>query len=140
MRLTWRGHRPCVLRTNCPIFDLEGRHLLTPDLLDEEAGVIGEYDGAVHLEAHPRRRDLDREALCRDLGLELVTMMSSSRPDAASFLTRLDGAYRRAETRRDTARGWTTRQPPRWVDTCTVARRRDLTTAERGHWLRRQAG
>jgi hypothetical protein len=70
MRLTWVDQRPASrLTPNAPIFDHRGRHLLTPDLLDEAAGVVGEYDGGVHLEDGPRRRDLDREALCRDLGL-----------------------------------------------------------------------
>lgn len=140
MRLTWTEHRPCLLRTNRPIFDLQGRHLLTPDLLDEEAGVVGEYDGKIHLGDRPRRRDLDREALCRELGLEQVTMMSSRRPDAESFLDRLDAAYQRSESRAGAWRGWTTRQPAWWVDTSTVARRRELTGAERAVWLQRQAG
>ena len=29
---------------NRPIFDLHGRHVGTPDLLDAEAGLYGEYD------------------------------------------------------------------------------------------------
>lgn len=96
MRLTWRGHVGCELLTNRPIFDLRGSHLLTPDLLDPEAGVVGEYDGPTHLEESGRRRDLEREARYRDHGLELVTMMAGRRPDAASFLDRLSGAYGRA--------------------------------------------
>ncbi|MFD1947993.1 hypothetical protein [Nocardioides aestuarii] len=67
MRLVWTHHRPgTVLSANRPVFDHAGRHLLTPDLLDERAGIVGEYDGAVHLDDTTRRRDLDREALCRD--------------------------------------------------------------------------
>jgi hypothetical protein len=141
MRLVWVDHRPASrLVPNPPVFDHRGRHLLTPDLLDEEAGVVGEYDGAVHLEDGTRRRDLDREALCRDLGLELVTMMSSRRDDAASFLTRLDAAYRRAAERSSSVRPWTTSQPEWWVDTSTVERRRRLSGGERALWLRRLAG
>lgn len=141
MRLAWTDHRPgTVLAANRPVFDSRGRHLLTPDLLDERAGIVGEYDGAVHLEDHTRRRDLDREALCRDVGLELVTMMSAGRADAASFTARLDAAYRRSAARADASRSWTTEQPPWWVDTSTVARRRALTTSERALWLRRLAG
>ncbi len=137
MRMTWRQHHGCVLLTNPPIFDRHGRHLVTPDLLDLEAGVVGEYDGAIHLEDGPRRRDLDREALYRDHQLELVTMMAGRRADSASFLVRLDAAYRRAAERRGSARTWTTEQPAWWVDTSTVARRAELTAEQRAVWLRR---
>ena len=139
MRITWRTHVDCVLATNRPVFDHGGRHLLTPDLLDVEAGVAGEYDGPVHLEDGQRRRDLDREALYRDHRLELVTMMSGRRADAASFVARLHAAYRRAAERRGTPRTWTTDQPDWWVDTSTVAGRRALTDAQRATWLRRLA-
>lgn len=139
MRLTWRGAVECELLTNHPIFDLNGNHLATPDLLDPVAGVAGEYDGAIHLEDGPRRRDLDREALYRDHQLELVTMMSGRRSDAASFLTRLRAGYRRAAERREAARTWTAEQPGWWVDTSTVARRAKLTDNQRTVWLRRLA-
>lgn len=139
MRLTWRGEIECELQTNRPIFDLSGRHLATPDLLDPVTGVVGEYDGAIHLGDGPRRRDLDREALYRDHQLELVTMMSGRRTDAASFQTRLRAAYRRAAERQGCSRSWTTEQPHWWVDTSTVARRRELTADERAVWLRRLA-
>lgn len=137
MRLTWRAEVACELLTNRPIFDLHGHHVVTPDLLDPVAGVVGEYDGAVHLENGPRRRDLDREALYRDHQLELVTMMAGSRSDAANFVSRLRAAYRRAAEREGVTRTWTTEQPSWWVDTSTVARRRALTADERVVWLRR---
>src|SRR3954454_3509203 len=59
MRLHWRSVRPGVrLRCNAPIFDQEGRHLLTPDLIDPATGVVGEYDGLVHLGEAAFHRDL----------------------------------------------------------------------------------
>ncbi len=139
MRLAWRGDIDCELLTNRPIFDLHGRHIATPDLLDPVAGVVGEYDGAIHLEDRSRRRDLDREALYRDHHLELVTMMSGRRPDAASFLVRLRAAYSRAAERQSATRSWTTEQPAWWVDTSTVARRAQLTADQRLVWLQRLA-
>lgn len=139
MRITWRRNLGCSLLVNRPIFDLRGHHLATPDLLDPVAGVVGEYDGAHHLEDGPRRRDLDREALYRDHGLELVTMMAGHRADAASFLARLRAAYRRAADRAGASRTWTIDAPHWWVDTSTVARRAELTAAQREVWLRRLA-
>ncbi|WP_141800099.1 hypothetical protein [Nocardioides sp. SLBN-35] len=144
MRMAWLRRRPrAVLQTNCPLFDPaapNGRHLTTPDLIDLRAGVVGEYEGVVHLADGVRRKDLDRDALYRDLDLEVVTMMSEDRRDVSAFFARLDAAYRRAEKRSDHPRRWTTEQPGWWVDTSTVARRRALDEHQRRIWLRRLAG
>lgn len=136
MRLVWREETGRSPATNRPVFDLDGNHLFTPDLLDEEWGVLGEYDGAIHLDPLPRRRDLNRDALYRDLGLESVTMMSVDHRDLRDFARRLHAAYRRAGPR-SVARSWTTVQPPWWVDTSTVAARRALDADQRAIWLRR---
>ena len=34
---------------NQPVFDLDGRHVATPDLLDVEAGLACEYNGSLHM-------------------------------------------------------------------------------------------
>lgn len=137
MRVVWRGRGHPTPRCNTPVFDLAGRHVMTPDLFDPEHGVAGEYDGAIHLEDDVRRRDLNREEAYRDHGIELVTMMSQDRRDTADFERRLDAAYRRAR-RRGAPRTWTVRQPEWWVDTSTVAARRALTPDQRSRWLRWQ--
>lgn len=137
LKAVWTSHRPTTLLCNRPIFDLEGTHVLTPDLLDPRAGVIGEYNGRVHEERAVRRRDLNREELCRDLGLEVVEMISVDLRDIRSFQRRLDAAYLRAAGRRPSARRWTLEQPSWWVDTSTVERRRGLSERDRGIWLRR---
>ncbi|GAA3667935.1 hypothetical protein GCM10022237_29790 [Nocardioides ginsengisoli] len=139
MRVVWRQRIPRALLANRPLFDHDGRHLVTPDLIDPLAGVVGEYDGAVHLGDGLRRRDLDRDALYRDLGLELVTMMSAGTGDVHHFERRLAAAYRRAARRPAESPRWTLRQPAWWVDTSTVARRRALTLDQRATWLRRLA-
>ncbi len=140
MRVAWRQAMPRVaLRCNPPVFDHRGAHLLTPDLLDAEHGIAGEYEGAVHLPYGPRRRDLDREALYRDLGLELVVMMSAEHDDREHFLTRLRAAYRRAAERPPDPRPWTLAPPDWWVDTSSVAARRSLSGGERDVWLRYRA-
>lgn len=140
LRMAWSRHRPRArLLCNPPLFDGDGQHLLTPDLFDPEHEVAGEYDGVVHLDGSPRRRDLDRDALYRDLGIEVVTMMSTDGADIRHFLARLDGAYRRAADRRGGTHAWTLDQPPWWVDTSTVAARRALDEEDRRRWLRRRA-
>ncbi len=139
MRRLWTGRgfdRPLC---NRPIFDLNGRHLLTPDLFDPVAGVLGEYNGAVHLNLRVGHRDLNREEICRQLGLEMVSMMSTDLRDKSAFEWRLDNAYRRAAARPLTT-NWTLDLPSSWVDTSTVAKRRALDESQRELWLRRQAG
>ncbi|WGX95547.1 hypothetical protein [Nocardioides sp. L-11A] len=140
MRILWIERHPVRLLTNRPLFDVAGRHVLTPDLIDPVAGVVGEYDGAIHLDDRHRRIDLERDSLCRDLGLEVVTMMSSRHDDVSRFERRLDAAYRRQAGRPDLPRPWTLAQPDWWVDTSTVARRRSLDEDQRRIWLRRLAG
>lgn len=140
MRVAWRQAMPRVaLRCNAPLFDADGQHLLTPDLLDVDHGVAGEYEGAVHLVSTTRHRDLDRDALYRDLGLEVVTMMSAEHDDLERFLARLRGAYRRAAEHQHEPRPWTAERPAWWVDTSSVAARRALTGGERAVWLGRRA-
>ena len=127
MRLVWKAWRPdSTLLCNRPVFDLAGRHLATPDLLDPVAGVVGEYDGAVHLVAEQRAGDVRREELLRAVGLELVTMVGADHADDhRSFRVRLAGAHARA-SEPGSPRRWTLEQPPWWTDTSTVAARRAL--------------
>lgn len=138
MRLAWmlEGGFPRPL-SNVPVFGPGGRHLFTADLLDPDHGVVGEYDGLVHLEDGRRARDVNREDLVRDLGFEIVTMVRSDGSHRRAFLERLEHAYRRASTRRRSD-GWTLDQPEWWVDTSSVAARRALSDSQRQRWLRRQ--
>jgi len=137
MRLAWLQSRRALLLVNTPLFDEGGHHLITPDLLDPIAGVAGEYDGAPHRGVDPRERDLDREELYRDLGLELITMMNADLRGRERFVRRLAAAYQRARGPRRTG-GWTLTPPDWWVDTSTVDRRRALADREREVWLKRQ--
>lgn len=138
LRLRWISRHPTRLLCNPPIFDDRGKHLFTPDLLDPRTGVVGEYNGVVHDGAVVRRRDLNREELCRALGIEVVTMMSTDLRDVRSFEARLDAAYVRAEAH-GVQPGWTLDKPGWWVDTSTVARRRALGEEDRRLWLGHRA-
>lgn len=139
MRLEWEGTgRAESLLCNPALFDLSGRHLLTPDLFDPVHGVAGEYNGAVHDGVAPRRRDLDREEIYHRHGIEVVSMMSTDNRDVSRFIRRLHAGYRRAADRAGD-RTWTLEHPDGWVDTSTVALRRALPHDVRARWLRRQA-
>lgn len=134
-RFTWHGAFPGrSLSCNRPVFDLAGNHLFTPDLLDVEAGVAGEYNGTDHGDDERRRQDLVRDDVARRHGIEVVTTMAGPR-ERERFLHRLRGAYGRAGTQTG-PRTWTIEQPDGWVDTSTVASRLALTPYQRDRWLR----
>ncbi|MCW2816617.1 MAG: hypothetical protein JWN84_4072 [Nocardioides sp.] len=126
-------------RCNAPVFLLSGTHVATPDLLDPETGVFGEYDGEVHLDRETRDRDLRREAALRDLGLEGAVMTAADRIDPSRFVTRLRSAYARARRRPAAGRGWTVEPPAWWTPTETVAQRRALTVEQRRRFLRHRS-
>lgn len=121
---------------NVPVFDRSGRLIGTPDLIDSEAGVVGEYDGALHLAGRQRAVDLRRHEEFRGIGLEPVVMVASDLHDPSHFVRRLDGAYRRARRQPESTRAWTIEPPPWWTPTLTVEQRRALDPDQRRRWLR----
>ncbi|HVX55110.1 hypothetical protein [Nocardioides sp.] len=133
MRLLWLIDLGMTrVRCNQPVFDLDGNFVGTPDLIDLEGGIAGEYDGALHLLRRRRDRDIAREAAFRRIGLEYVTMTAADRPDPTAFLQRTLDARQRA---RRNPRRWTAEPPAWWVPTMTVAQRRALTEEQRRRWL-----
>ena len=137
MRLTWRRWSARPLLCNVPLFDRDGRHLATPDLLDVEAGVVGEYDGGLHLLGTQRASDVRRESVLRAVGLEYVTMLAADHADHhASFIARLEATYARARFASERDRDWTIASPRWWTDTSTVAARRSLDPQLRERLLR----
>lgn len=139
MTIVWNGGRKAPL-ANRPVFDLNGRHLATPDLIDPRNGVVAEYDGRDHLERERRNADIVREELLRDHGLEPVTMTAADRRDPVPFIYRMIAAHRRANARPPSARLWTLTPPPGWIATHTVAARRALPPSDRARLLRYRAG
>jgi hypothetical protein len=136
MRLIWTlvAEQPRPL-TNQPVFDLHGRHIGTPDLLDVETGVFGEYDSDFHLEGARRRKDMVREDGFRKVGLEPVIMLGGQSRDevAARIVAARDRALRHGN-----AQLWTIEQPSWWTPTGTVAQRRALSAALRARLLARR--
>jgi len=138
MRLLWRELGLVNLVSNHPVFDAAGNHVGTPDLLDLDHGVVGEYDGSLHLEGKQRAKDIRREGAFRRLGLEYVTMVAADRRDPADFLRRTRDACRRAS--RDRTSRWTVTPPAWWIPTTTVEERRALTLEQQSRFLHRRAG
>ncbi|MGH3360837.1 MAG: hypothetical protein ACRDOM_00130 [Nocardioides sp.] len=137
MRMVWELNaglsRPL---TNVPIFDLRGNHIGTPDLLDPVAGLLGEYDGPLHLEGSRRAGDIRREEAFRDVGLECVTAMAGDTGDRSRLAARIIAARGRALWLPEEQRQWTIQPPAWWIPTRTVAQRRALTEAQRERLLR----
>jgi hypothetical protein len=136
MRRVWQ-HEAALPRPRCnrPVFDLNGNHLGTPDLIDPVNGVVGEYNGALHLDGEVRSRDVRREALFRAVGLETVEMVAGDLANPYPFMARLRDAYARAARLPRSDRRWTVRLPARWVPTFTVAQRRALDADQRRRFL-----
>ncbi len=109
---------------NVPVFDLAGRHLGTPDLFDPQAGVVGEYDGGLHLAGRQRRRDVAREHRFRSHGLEYFSVVGGElwRPEVVA--ERILDARRRARWDAPGRRNWTLEPPPGWQSLGSVAERR----------------
>ncbi|WP_346384541.1 hypothetical protein [Nocardioides sp.] len=82
--------------TNRSVFDLEGRFLGIPDLLDPDLGIVGEYDGADHRGIARHRRDVRREDLFRRAGLEYVEVVGSDLHDPSLIVDRMEAAKARA--------------------------------------------
>ena len=143
MRRVWE-HQASLPRPLCnrPVFDLSGTHIGTPDLIDPVAGVVGEYNSALHLEGSQRAVDVGREARFRAAGLEFVEMITGDLANPFPFMARLRAAYARATRIPVADRRWTVALPPWWIPTFTVEQRRNLTAHQRERLLhyRQRAG
>lgn len=141
LRLPWilDAGLPAPL-SNRPVFDRAGRHLGTPDLLDEAAGVAGEYDGPLHLAGHRRALDIRREAEFRRVGLETFVVTAADADEPWGVVRRMLEARARARFASVATRGWTIRPPAWWVRTDTVERRRSLDAEQRSRFLRYRIG
>ena len=99
---------------NRPVFDRSGNLLGFPDLLDPVAGVVGEYDGALHKGRERHRRDVAREAVFRDHGLEYFAVVAGDLGRRSMVVARMLNARRRARFLPEADRQWTLMPPPWW--------------------------
>jgi hypothetical protein len=118
LRLVWQvdAGRPRPL-VNVPLFDLRGRLLGYPDLLDPDAGVVAEYDGEDHRDAVRHSSDVGREMVFRDHGLEVLRVTGPDLRDVPLVTDRIHSAYRRARWTPADSRTWTLQTPAWWPQT-----------------------
>lgn len=108
LRLLWVGAGLPRPVTNARILDVAGRFVARVDLLDPDAGVVGEYDGAYHSSSERRSKDAAVQEALEHLGLVMVRATS---PDVEgrgrlAWVGRLRSAYARASRRPAEARRW----------------------------------
>lgn len=113
MRLIWEvdaglPHPLC----NRPLFTRDGSFLGIPDLLDPEAGVVGEYDGGLHLTSSRRTKDVGREEAFRRVGLEYFAVTGGDIPHLWRITNRMTWTRGRALWLPESERQWTLEPPP----------------------------
>lgn len=110
MRLTWvlDAGLPSPL-VNRAVHDRAGRFVGVADLLDVEAGVAGEYDGALHRDRARHRRDVARHQRFRGVGIETFTVVAGD--NTATQVERMHSARRRALWLPEYERGWVLGEP-----------------------------
>jgi len=107
LRLIWildaRLPPPLV---NCPILDPSGKLLGIADLLDPEAGLVVEYDGADHRGASRHRKDVVKEHRLRQVGLEVTRVTGPDLSTPSAVVSRLLEARSRSRFEARADRRW----------------------------------
>ena len=110
------------LLVNAPVFAPDGRLVGIVDLLDEEAGLVLEYDGAGHRQADRHSADNVREEALEDLNLTEVRATASDVAEGVELDGRIVRGRRRGLARRAACDPWTT-EPPAWWYGSRLSRR-----------------
>ena len=108
LRLVWVDAGFPRPRGNVVVRDEQGRFLGRVDLLDEDTGVAGEYDGGVHASSDRRRSDHRRHEGLEHAGLVVVRATAgdlATEAARAAWSNRLRRAYATA-ARPGRARAW----------------------------------
>lgn len=110
LRMVWLldAHWPTPV-VNHDVFDLQGRFLGRPDLLDPATGVYGEHDGEMHRTRARHRSDVDRADRLQRHGLEPFVVVAGDGADVQ--LQRMEAALDRARRRPAEDRRWTLDPP-----------------------------
>lgn len=90
---------------NWPVADEHGVRIGRPDLLSQELGVVGEFDGRDHREISTQAEDVDKEGRYRDAGLECFRVVGRDLFDRPLVVQRIRSAARRA-AEADRPRRW----------------------------------
>lgn len=101
-------------RINAPVFGMNGEFLGAPDLLDVEAGLALEFDGAGHRERERHRADNVREEGFERHGLVVVRADSLDLRHHRGELARRIVGGRQDGLRNRAARPWTVEAPSWW--------------------------
>ncbi len=102
---------------NLPIFNLQGGLLGIGDLLDEEAGLVTEYDGNLHRERFRHHNDNIREEAFERAGLVVVRADAVDlKDDHTEVVRRLLGGYQDGLARDRRRDRWTVVEPQWWID------------------------
>ena len=98
-----------------PVFSSAGKLLGYPDLLDVEAGMVGEYEGEDHKDGPRHRNDGHAKPLSRDHGLEYFSVVGGDLLNRSMVVNRILNTRARAAFAPPTERRWTLTPPPWWV-------------------------
>jgi hypothetical protein len=118
-------------RVNVPVFSRRGKLLGIADLLDEDAGLVIELDGADHAGALRRSKDSGREGGLRNHRLEVERVTGYDLHHRAGLVRRLHDARGRALWLPPDARPWTVEPPAWWEPDLPLDVRLDLRDLER---------
>lgn len=91
---------------NREVETIGGELVCVPDLFDEEAGLVLEYDGEDHRTLHRHDHDVRRQDRCRRVDLEYVTVTARDRHRVPALLDRLRSARGRARFALPPERAW----------------------------------
>lgn len=120
---------------NRPVFDRYGNHIGTPDLIDEAAGLIVEYDGDVHQAPGREEPDAARRERFRRLGLKVMVVRRGETALRGTLAERLLSARNSARFAAPSRRAWSLDPPSWWIPTTTVEERRNLSETQRDQLL-----
>jgi hypothetical protein len=118
LRLLWMVDaglpRPLV---NTPVYTDLGHLLGIPDLLEEQSGLIAEYDGAAHREAAQHSNDNAREEELERAGLTVVRITGMDLAHRRRrVIHRLRTAYQDGLARNRSRDRWSLSATPKWVN------------------------